>query len=1141
MIKRIKILSSTIALASVGISGATSISLISSNSLNKSAIVNSNNTKNDSVSDLVPAQANGQNANLSTNAGPVTFNGNVITALDWYGNKLWSINMGDKVPEPTTYNSSNPLKTGYTGAWRRAWYNWDYNRQSDILWVLGYPNGAQKLFGIKASNGNIEKTITLDNSGYRFITALSSGKVLVYGGAGTNYDATGILVDPSTSTFEKLSGNSNKHLPSSDGDSSHNGKYRWYFYNLIPLTANKNLVEVVAFDRNSGTSGDESAKNATYNVYGILVDDKLDFIGGSQASGSQLSSAFLLATGMQGYRNTKITPQRDYFTLLNSQTVSITYNTVTLFDSSDQNNIKVKKVKMASGNTNWIQTWTVDSNDNLYFKFKNAGQIYKIDGDTLKSGSESFSPKTYYDLESASTPIKEEAKNFLIFNVYGYTGQLMLVDASYNDAIDIYKSKLDNNTESTNWGLAAAVVPNKGDNAAGDLKGILNGPKSIQKVADFSISQSVLDSKIPSEITKQDIQLENDAFFKNDDPKPFVISNINDTNGTFVVTANLYKIPWFADKLPTNSVPKVVSYTFDGSGGNNKPKAQSITKKVSWKKLDSSSNYDFMNMKPSNVKQEDLDALDPFQASFQSQMIFDSKTGKQLYPKTTYSIGTKDDSNGTIQIKVKYEYIPMSVTYRNGQSDTSYDFGDKKIPEQQIQTYETNQEYKIFKSGDTSAFYFMGSNNQSSDNNEIDIDARQVPQLKNLLSAGKLPTSFANLNNNNDSKNSEFLQFVNTSNSKGYPISKMNFQVNPNDSDGSLSISATMPQQYSPDGKPHIYKVKYTNLNKTTEYKFNFQNPNKIGGVSLSSILPSAIDEGDIIKNFITYSGFNSNDFNVILNPNDEQGSLAVQVNLNNGYASSIATANGFNNYSIVKTFTGFMTTSQYNSRYSLTFKGDDDTNLLTLKSMQANEIITAFGSDGVSGKKSLVVGNQTYTSLNEFVEKLLIKDKGTSIPSGWNKSDSGVSTNVYVDNNLGIASFYVNIKKEKVEGATSDLNFVVTYSGFVKGNVDSTKDNLSFVSNAMLKNYLKSNCGFDDKKINSLTPKSFADWVNQENNIQKLITYKTGQYENKLKDKSYTLTVTSNDLQGTVSITINFGKMDNPKSLSEYSIQYTI
>lgn len=58
-------------------------------------------------------------------------------------------------------------------------------------------------------------------------------------------------------------------------------------------------------------------------------------------------------------------------------------------------------------------------------------------------------------------------------------------------------------------------------------------------------------------------------------------------------------------------MPNVVSYTF-GNGSSDKPKADEIKNKVSWKKLDSSSNYDFMNMKPSNVKVEDLNALNPF-------------------------------------------------------------------------------------------------------------------------------------------------------------------------------------------------------------------------------------------------------------------------------------------------------------------------------------------------------------------------------------------------------------------------------------------------------------------------------------------------------------------------------------------------
>lgn len=51
----------------------------------------------------------------------------------------------------------------------------------------------------------------------------------------------------------------------------------------------------------------------------------------------------------------------------------------------------------------------------------------------------------------------------------------------------------------------------------------------------------------------------------------------------------------------------------------------------------------------------------------------------------------------------------------------------------------------------------MGSNQQSTDSNMQTVDVRQVPQLKNLLSVGKLPSSFANLNNSSDTNNSQFL------------------------------------------------------------------------------------------------------------------------------------------------------------------------------------------------------------------------------------------------------------------------------------------------------------------------------------------------------------------------------------------------
>lgn len=187
-----------------------------------------------------------------------------------------------------------------------------------------------------------------------------------------------------------------------------------------------------------------------------------------------------------------------------------------------------------------------------------------------------------------------------------------------------------------------------------------------------------------------------------------------------------------------------------------------------------------------------------------------------------------------------------------------------------------------------------------------------------------------------------------------------------------------------------------------------------------------------------------------------------------------------------------------------------------------------------------VTISGKTYKTLNDFAKGLLVRSTSSSIPMNWD-TNSGVTTNVYVDNNLGIASFYINIKKDKVLGATSDLNFAITYSGFVKDNQVSTDDNLSFVSDKMLKNYLLTTKDFSQDQIYKLTPDEFATWA--INNINKLITYKTGEYKDKLdkKDGGHTLTVTPNSIQSTVTITIDFGQMKNNQSLSEYTVQYSI
>ena len=43
------------------------------------------------------------------------------------------------------YVEGDNNKTGkdatYTkGSWQRAWLNWDYNRSTDTIWILGYGN-----------------------------------------------------------------------------------------------------------------------------------------------------------------------------------------------------------------------------------------------------------------------------------------------------------------------------------------------------------------------------------------------------------------------------------------------------------------------------------------------------------------------------------------------------------------------------------------------------------------------------------------------------------------------------------------------------------------------------------------------------------------------------------------------------------------------------------------------------------------------------------------------------------------------------------------------------------------------------------------------------------------------------------------
>ncbi|WP_229503127.1 lipoprotein 17-related variable surface protein [Malacoplasma penetrans] len=631
MNKLSKKLSLIITSSILSIAAGISVALpISQNLVKDSSITNINSISQATTeSKVIPSEVNDQNANISTKNGPVTFMGNTITALDWYGNKMWDIDFSKQVPDKNGTVSGN----SYDGAWPRAWYNWDYNRSDDTIWVLGFwssNNKKQPLFEIKASDGTFTKhevdynkfSTDLPNpnvtSAYRFISALSSGKVMIYGGAGSTYDAKGILYDPKTKTAELIKGNSAEKSILPIGDNSFGENYRWYFFNLIPIANNKNLVEVFPFSSKATTDDTEAAKNASYDIYFLLVDDNLNM---AYTTGTW-SSKIKVADAMQGYRNTQATPQRDYYSLLDGRVVTVVYNTAIIIDAKNTNDIKYGVFPMSE--TKWIKSWAFDSNQNLYFKFKNESKIYKVSGtawETLDNNlkNESISPQIYLDLSGVSD-ITKHANNLIIYNVYGYTGQLMMVNSIHNDYVNTKNSEsitVESNPEE--YGLAFGVTQNKTNQNEGDNVGILNGPNSILKASDFELSSFARTSKIPSEITKDDIETSN-GFLKNS--TDFKITKMDDEKGEIEIECQLYQIPWFTTTLPNDISPKTVTKSYTTSN--------KIADKTSWKNLTASTDYDFLNMKPSKITSEDLTNLDPFQVSFQSQVVVNATRATTL-------------------------------------------------------------------------------------------------------------------------------------------------------------------------------------------------------------------------------------------------------------------------------------------------------------------------------------------------------------------------------------------------------------------------------------------------------------------------------------------------------------------------------
>lgn len=137
------------------------------------------------------------------------------------------------------------------------------------------------------------------------------------------------------------------------GESKYGSNYKWYFFNVIPIAKNRNIVEVVNYANTTNLDGDAGKGLANYNVYFLLVDDQLKMVSKSGIWTQPIE----VAQGVGNYRNTKMTLQRDYYTMLDGKVVTAAYNS---YCDGKTDNVQFGTYPMT--NSKWIKSWAFDSN-----------------------------------------------------------------------------------------------------------------------------------------------------------------------------------------------------------------------------------------------------------------------------------------------------------------------------------------------------------------------------------------------------------------------------------------------------------------------------------------------------------------------------------------------------------------------------------------------------------------------------------------------------------------------------------------------------------------------------------------------------------------------------------------------------------
>ena len=1132
----------TIASLPIAINVTTKANFVaSSNSFNKenNDVLQDANDQN-KIAQPVPFDFDVNVPLISETTGPIVSRKNSIYSLDWFGAKRWEIDLS-----VATFNGKSVLPNGVTADKNSylQWYdkvfiNYTLDNKNHILYVLTNtvrtPSSSgvssQNLVAIDTISGRITGCWDLKNEVNNLyeamysISVLENGNVFIYNDGSNRWWRSQI--------FDVKTGEATRPFESQDKKAFQDTIDQFNRENPVrtpqtrtsytfPVGKNKNVMIMTNLGNDQSDYGSENSLWITY------VDDKLQRIikteGDSQSKPILIQNRNKMSTSVNlsgGSYYPKLT-----YTLADGRILFAAYDKLYIFFPNEietTGRLVYKEIQVnnddGTGKNLPIQSWSTDTDNNIYIKYAGSGVINKVKITGSTSQNTTTETSTYFNLDGVDTTtvanekIKNNATTFVLYNVYGYSGQIMLLKPyPIIDKKNIEKTIAYD--ETNYYGLSAAIVNNTQSPGNGDLKGLLNTEHAFLKSADFNLENTILTNKLPSEISRNDLKLENGAFFTrnpetNPDGSPkypqFTKEVINDKtqhdpalgNGNLRITAHLDQIPWFVDNgiMPGNIAPLKITKTYLTTN--------LIDKRVSWKNVDL--DYDFKNTLPSKITQEDIDRFDPFSINIVSQ---NTSINGVRYPNKKYSLSEPNDNNGTIKVSAIFEYLPVDV----------------EAKQSNLKTETFTQTFKVFSSDGQPSFNFVGNNG----NNQEDIST--IPQLKELSESNLLPSSI----NANDP--STILRFINTDNSKGYPISKMSFQITPNDANGTLTISGRLPDNYYPNQGNNVYSKTYTGLNKLSDYSLNINS--NTSSFNKKNFRPSEINEQILYSNFIQYKGFNSSDITLELIPNDQIGELSIRLILNGTYPNVVASAWGFtreNNYYVKNDkISGFKTTEEYQNQYSVNFIDDNSQYMREIKKYTPNQIKDILKNSNTGNGNNLTI-NGTPIRSEEDLAKNVIQLAGSSIPKELNQTN--FAHEIYYNDPNG--ELTVKLTFKNVPGAQTDLVFIQRYTGFAKGNQVPTEDIFSFKTQSQL---FADHSGFKEM-FGSQLKKELENTTTQIDTLNKFIGFSSSAYASGIQQKKFKLEVIVDDIYGYLTLKITFEKevVTNPQSLLSYTATYS-